>query len=210
MDNLPEAECRKGATSNPLPDSDWQNLKQLILLHFPIQPTESVESDDTLTYERESAIRYIAGYVYRAVGNKSLSSARCKKKDLLLALSELLEDCEGEDETSDTGSSDWIATVNRGGLVRVTDSAYVVFYAIEQEVRTYLPSHRKCQEHLGEDVQFYWCMLACDITEEVAEELLKLFAKLWNTIHWFSFAKSYMELYKQEKKKTIQKSKALR
>ncbi len=40
----------------------------------------------------------------------------CEKKDLVLALSELLDYSNGEDETADA-TSDWITTVNRGGLI---------------------------------------------------------------------------------------------
>ena len=35
-------------------------------------------------------------------------------------------------------------------------------------------------------------------------------AELWVTIRGFSFARSFMELYKQREKKTLEKSKALR
>lgn len=52
--------------------------------------------------------------------NKILSSARRHKKDLVLALSEVLED--GEEDGAST-SGDWIANVNRGELVGVSNAA---------------------------------------------------------------------------------------
>ncbi len=57
----------------------------------------------------------------------------------------------------------------------------------------------------SENVQFYWCMVAYDMTE-----LLRILIELWITVRGFSFVKSYMELYKQQAKKALQKSKVLR
>ena len=68
------------------------------------------------------------------------------KQEVLLALWELLEDeivqySDDEDEPSQysvPSSSDWIKSVGRGGLVHVTEQAYVVFSAIKEVVRTHL------------------------------------------------------------------------
>ena len=61
----------------------------------------------------------------------------------------------------------------------------------------------------NEDVLFHWCMVFCDVPEELSNELLKHIVELWTTIRGFSFAKSYMEMYKQATKKVLQRSKAL-
>ena len=62
----------------------------------------------------------------------------------------------------------------------------------------------------NEDVLFHWCMVCCDVPEELSKEPLKRIVELWTTIRWFTFAKSYMEMYKQATKKVLQRSKALR
>ena len=62
----------------------------------------------------------------------------------------------------------------------------------------------------NEDVMFYWCIVWCEIPEEIAGVVLKSIAELWTTIHGFSFAKSYVEIYKQKTSKSLQRSKALR
>ena len=61
----------------------------------------------------------------------------------------------------------------------------------------------------NEDVLFYLCIVCCEVPEEIAKEILKSTAELWTTIRGFSFAKSYMEIYKQKTQKTLQRSKAL-
>ncbi len=96
------------------------------------------------------------------------------------------------------------------------------FHAIEQEVHSCLRISNIRAISAGtqakmvgnvvtsENVQFYWCMVAYDMTEELAAELLRILIELWITVRSFSFVKSYMELYKQQTKKALQKSKALR
>ena len=61
----------------------------------------------------------------------------------------------------------------------------------------------------NEDVLFHWCMVCCDVPEELSNELLKRIVELWTTLRGFSFAKSYMEMYKRTTKKILQRSKAL-
>ena len=62
----------------------------------------------------------------------------------------------------------------------------------------------------NEDVLFFWNMVSSTIQEEVADEVLKRIVELYVTIRGFSFAKSYLEIYKQKNKKRLQKSKSLR
>ena len=151
-------------------------------------------------------------------------SAKHRKEELLMALSELL-DQDDDDDTAciiPTSSKDWINIINRGGLVYVNDKANGVFHAIEYEVRHYLRVsdiksissgiHAQIIKAIieSEDVQSQWCSLATDMTKEAAEDIFKMIAETWITIRGFFFAKSFVELYKQQTKKIIQKSKPLR
>ncbi len=61
-----------------------------------------------------------------------------------------------------------------------------------------------------EDVLFYWTILAAEWEEEDEEALLPMVTELWITIRGFPFARSFLEIYKQANKKTVQKSKGLR
>ena len=99
--------------------------------------------------------------------------------------------------------------MHRGGLLHIIDDLYRVFYAMELEIRKHLRIEKasgmvsSLQGKLvasllaNEDVQFNWCILCREILEEIAREALKSIAELWTTIRGFSFAKSYMEIYKQ-------------
>ena len=62
----------------------------------------------------------------------------------------------------------------------------------------------------NDDVLFHWYMLTADTEDEDANTLLHMLVDLWITIQGFSFASSWLELYKREKKKGLQHSKALR
>ena len=57
---------------------------------------------------------------------------------------------------------------------------------------------------------FYWSMLSIDWEEEESSELLRYIVEHWVTVRGFSFAGAYLEKYKQEHKKSVQKSKGLR
>ena len=62
----------------------------------------------------------------------------------------------------------------------------------------------------NDKVLFHWCMLTAESEDEDAQVVLEMLINLWITIRGFSFAGSWLEMYKQEKKKGLQCSKALR
>ena len=79
-----------------------------------------------------------------------------------------------------------------------------------QEVTSELREKVKQSAMTDEDISFYWCMLTTDVDDDVGTILLSMIVDLYITIRRFSFAKSFMEQYKQACKKSTQKSKALR
>ena len=60
-----------------------------------------------------------------------------------------------------------------------------------------------------EEVNFLWRVVAADMSAEVSGILLDMIIDMWVTIRGFSFAKCYMQLYKQREKKMTQCSKGL-
>jgi hypothetical protein len=122
------------------------------------------------------------------------------------------------DYQSHDESEDWIMKVDRGGLIHVDDSTYKMFLAMEMEVRKHLTvknfrigiKEKQLEEILkNEDVIFNWSNLVVNWGEE-SEELLKLIAGHWLTIRGYSQASAFMEMYKQEKNETLQKSSGTR
>ena len=116
-------------------------------------------------------------------------------------------------------SCEWMAIVDRGGLIHISDDLFRVFIAIELEICRHFRvenAQEMTASYEGkvvasiltnEDVLYHWCMVCCDVPEELSNELLKRIVELWITIRGFSFAKSYMEMYKQAAKKVLQCSK---
>lgn len=65
----------------------------------------------------------------------------------------------------------------------------------------------------NDDVQFYWCIISADFEIDDTEThaiLLEMIIELYVTIRGFSFAREWMEKYKQKNKKTTEKSTGLR
>ena len=122
----------KITTSQPEPtfyqDVTDRLFEAIVTAAFP--PRESsVESnlEQNLTYEDANVVRYVAGYVCRKVREK-LSHEN--KGELLKCLESLLG---SEDESS--ASADWVDVVDRGGLLHVRKGTYMLFCAMEEEVR---------------------------------------------------------------------------
>ena len=170
-----------------------------------------------LSYEEQNAVRYVAGYVIKNVRQRLTSP---KDDELLLALKDL---CNTDDDTEPAESEEWLCTVDRGGLIRVSDDAYTCFTAIFKYcVRRHfqMSNLHKMNETFREkvatetqnddDVQFYWCLLSGNMDQECSEKLLELLINKYITVRGFSFAKSVMEMYKKDTKKGTQKAKALR
>ena len=208
---------------DPLPTfyQDATNLmfEELIQSQYPLDEGNDVFTTESITYEDANVICYGAGYVCRKVmKNKIEKSDLPNKLSLKKCLLGLLED---EGEFATTVSADWIDAVDRGGLWCVREGTYMLFSAMEEEVRSHFHTNKVQEMTKGyketiisaimdnDDVLFHWCMLTADTEDEDANTLLRMLVDLWITIRGFSFASSCLELYKREKKKGLQRSKAL-
>ena len=80
--------------------------------------------------------------------------------------------------------------------------------------------YRKCHPHLRdtfletllriEDILYLWSCISEEWSEEVGDSLIKIIAKKWFALRGYSTASAFMELYKKEQKKSVQKSRPLR
>lgn len=124
----------------------------------------------TLTFKEENAIRYAAGYVFRAVKKKIIKSSYDLKEQLIEIVDMLLQS--DDDVGEQDASCEWMAIVDRGGLVHISDDLCRVFVAIELHIRKFFKienaqeitptSKGKVVSSLlsNEDV---WCMVCCDV-----------------------------------------------
>lgn len=204
-------------------------FRKLIITRFPVQGSGSDSSSKSteLSYEEDNALRYVAGYVCRAV-RKQLKREKASE-ELFLSLDELIDDTEHtaneiveDSDDDDDDTKHWIRLSNRGGLIFVTDEAFTFFSTIEQVIRHYLRVDRVKELSVGMrkeikksivedvDVKANWSVVAQDMDEDVGSVLLGKIIDVWITIRGFSFAGAYMELYKQRAKTTLQRSKGLR
>lgn len=195
-------------------------FKELITNHFPVESRPSTtQRDVSISNEERNAIRYAAGYTVRALRKKIEASSHPLKEELILALVELIGD--DEDECQEA-SAEWIDLIDRGGLWHVSTETYMFFCAIEEELRRHLNVSAIKELSCGlkdqiktaivssDDVGFYWRMLCTEAEEEEKEALLPMIADLWITIRGFSFARSWLEMFKQSSKKRTQRARALR
>ena len=157
----------------------------------------------------------MAGYVCTKVYRK-LKSSGCR--DLYQGIEDMVEESDDDSDTSST----WLDLVDRGGLFRVSNEAFAFFISIEQVIRHHLQTKKikalgegKREEIVrniveNDEVKLNWTLVGIELSEGERSTLLQLFATEWTTLRGFSFVGSFMELYKQASRKSLQKSKGLR
>ena len=97
--------------------------------------TNNIELDtDNLTYSETNVIRYVSGYIPRAL-KKLSSSAHPLKQELIEHLDKLVIPDPNEDISGDA-STDWLNLIDRGGLIHVNE----MMYQMEIIVQPYLKS----------------------------------------------------------------------
>ena len=198
-------------------------FRMLIRQEYEIPaPAHDVVSSDAPGISEANALRYAAGYVVRQVSRKVNKCTDALQDKLLCCASKLLK---GDQDDSDPGTAEeWTAMVDRGGLWHVRETTFQLFCAFEEETQLYLRGlclpnasalHSDFLNKLlaNEDIKFYWCIVTADFDVEdtdIHDVLLRMIAELYITIRGFSFASGWIEHYKQEQKKSTQRSKSLR
>lgn len=186
--------------------------QQLSLIAFESRVASSVQicaaahamEPKDLNFEEMNALRYVGGYILRSIS----------KQHEIKCLTKATENTDPENNPSE----EWVCAVDRGGLIHITDSFCDTLCSAELTIRTELNASNNTfdQGRLHEavldnsDVLFNWCLASVDIEEQDASTLFEAVISKFITIRGFSFSKSIVELYKQQHKKSTQKSKPLR
>ena len=133
-------------------------IKELIKEHFPVCSSTRVDHEPVLNMYEANTLRYAAGYIPRALRKKLQKSAEPLKDQLILCLLDLLDD--GKDEHVE--SHEWIDNIDRGGLCHINNTCYLLFQAMELEIRRHIqndpaPNFLEVQSSLmhNENVLFY-------------------------------------------------------
>ena len=111
-------------------------LRSMIKEYFSVTSSDNSREGSetvTLTYQEENALCYAAGYVTRHLGKTVQRSALPNRDEIELCLLKL-----NEVESDDDKSEDWVQSIGRGGLKHVTNITYIVFKAMEVELRKHL------------------------------------------------------------------------
>ena len=124
------------------------------------------------------------------------------------------------DEDDESPSADWVDVVDRGGLLRVKEGTYMLFCAMEEEVREHFKLAKADQlaegnrEHVEEsvlendEVLFQWCMLTADVDDTDSAVVLGMLVKLWITVRGFSFYKCMVGVVQAEEEGWVGKVKS--
>jgi len=114
-----------------------------------------------LTFEEANAVRYIDGYVVHSLKQQK------KHEDVFPILEELTDksprDGQENEDQPEGPEMEWIKSIDRGGLTRITTDAYQLFYAIELRTRKYFNTDNvknmddKFRKHVTN------CILRCSI-----------------------------------------------
>ena len=203
-------------------------MEKSVKLIFPVDFThsEDMQHECSLKADEEQALRYTAGYV-----PMKLKEKYSKQTDNVRAL-KYLEFLSHMHEEEDENAVEflqytklWIDRINRGGLYRVNNDAYMLFRAMELATRRVLSV-----AHVNKDpgikikhdihhaitndpsVAAHWCCLLSkseDLELEDSDRLLEEISDKWVTIRGHSFASSWVEQYQLANRKTM-KLKGLR
>ena len=193
-------------------------FKKLVEANHVITSQEAAKAPFSLNFEETNAIRYAAGWVVSALKKKLLTSVHPQKSALQLCLWDLLDDGD-EDEHE---SNQWMKAVDRGGLCTVNNITYELFVAMEKRLQELIhagsiPSLLVCSIDSivsDDDVQFLWSIIGAGWGQEIASSascvLLEMLISQWIKIRGFSYASAWVEKYKSQEKRTLQKTKGLR
>ena len=179
-------------------------FKKLITCTLPVHDKSSPPNDSELSYEESNAITYIGGYLIRSIwkeGSKPNLAFLIKSSGSAIAESE-----------------EWLYTIDRGGLIYITESFSDMITSMERVIRRECSSgscfdKNKLHQALldDSDTLFNWSIASRDVEDDDEKTaIFDLIARKYITVRGFSFSKSILEKFKQEQCKGTQKSKPLR
>ena len=189
------------------------------LLTKDVMCADRTTSQASFTSDDANALQYAAGYVPFALKKKL-----AHRPEFVKCLEQL--EVKGEGDTYLAYTTEWIKSVNRGKLFKLSDDAFYFFCELERKVGAYLCDlFKSASEHTyvekkkvvianiveDTDIQFSWLLLCLDLDDdEMSKELLGLVVEMWITICGFSMASAWVEYYKQSKKTCTKKKQGLR
>ena len=123
-----------------------------------------------------------------------------------------------DEDDSPQESNDWVEAVDRGGVTRVNNITFELFWTMEKTLRDIMsttpvsrvPENSVEKVKNDDNVRFIWCLIGSDWAEASADALLEMIVTEWIKIRGFSYASAWVEKFKSQQRKTTQKAKGLR
>ena len=121
---------------------------------------------------------------------------------MLTCIKALLKEEDGEEPESQ--SATWLNEVDRGGLWHVQEGTYMLFAAMEEEVREHFQvgaiedAKEGCRERLytavssNDEVLFHWCLLTAESEEAHAQTVFDMLVSMWITVRGLQFVDSHL------------------
>ena len=180
-----------------------------------------VQPPHVLSCDEENAIGYAGGYVVKKLATQYKKMGTAKAGQFVECLLSMV--CDMQETSKIPTHSQWIDSIDRGGLFHISDGTFNFFKVMELCIQRHLPHHltssstHDTKELLlktvtdDENVQYYWHTLTIDISDaKDADELLKRIVDTWVTIRGFAITSSWLEQYKMTTNKSTTKRKGLR
>ena len=190
---------------------------------FSFAESLQLESPAEISVDEENALYYVSGYVIRSLTKKLTRDQSKLKDDMISVLYSFLEDSEGSEDNDDE-KPDWLSMIDRGGLLHCRMEFNHFLYAVEVVIKKEMRQGNEIAMRAGfkeklthiiecdEEVLFWWSTLhnIADIEDEATKATFSLILEHYITLCGFAFAARWMEAFKIESKKNIQRSKSLR
>ena len=219
-------------TENPLFLQQFMQLvtrrvmDEIVKTAFVLDDQESASpQDQPLKAEEEQALRYVAGYIPMKLKKKYEKHPNNERASKYFECLNAMNEETGGDCDVDflQYTKLWVEQVNRGGLFRVSDDAYLLFREMELISRRVLSVGRvtshptlKIQQELEEailknpSIAAHWNTLLTkvedlDLDSDESDELLGVIVDKWVKIRGHSFASGWVEQYQIATKQSTKK-----
>ena len=203
-------------------------LCELLKNEFPLVSVGQSElsTQVNISVDEEAALKYVGGYIVRSLMKKINRKHHSLKAKMILALQSFCENSHHDDsremDEETVEDLDWVSLCDRGGLYHVRTEFHCFLYSVEMVVKKIISNLRemktgftsRLENNVKQDVDvlFWWEILCAvvNVENDAACELLSEVVQHYVVVRGFAFTSKWMEQYKVNNKKNLQKSKGLR
>uniref|UniRef100_A0A1X7STK4 Uncharacterized protein n=1 Tax=Amphimedon queenslandica TaxID=400682 RepID=A0A1X7STK4_AMPQE len=170
-----------------------------------------------ITEDEKCALWYIAGYLIRKVKGKVGMLLAEKMEMFLEEVDDVIEDDTTLEEDIQHPKK-WLESINRGGLVKCSNDFYEHLQTVEKEIRQLILPSSKCVPLLetttdllkSRNIEESWSSVSQGLDIGDSAKIHSLVIEEFLKVRCFGHTKIFLELYKNTKKKNLQKSRGFR